>query len=73
MPAQAMGSRFMETCNANLGKQTLKKRLLQTQSLIVLGRRLGAMTGGCEALSTWASNRRWSVTIVPGAPAGGEL
>ncbi|CAK0807825.1 unnamed protein product, partial [Prorocentrum cordatum] len=73
MPGRAEGARFMDTCNANQGNQTLQKRLLQTESLIVLAQEIGYHGWECEALSAWASDRRWNVTIVPGAPAEGKL
>ena len=73
MPSDVGGSHFVETFNANQGKQTLKKRLSCTKSFIVLAQEIGHHDWECEALSSWASMRKWQVLMVPGAPTAGKL
>ncbi|CAK0816022.1 unnamed protein product [Prorocentrum cordatum] len=73
VPSEVNESHFVETYNANQGKQTLKKRLSCTRFLIVLAQEIGYHDWECEALSSWCATNKWNVMGVPGAPTAGKL
>ena len=64
---------MLETFNANLGRDTLKKRLERTSALVLIAQEIGYGADNAEELSSWASRRGWSSIIEPGHPTKGHL